>query len=656
MAKQNFIYKEKRDYKKHASFLGSVFFVTLRIIPYVLITTIGLMFIIAIFVGVSILPHYASLKSVYSQSNEGGLHLQAAEKFLREQKFDLATQELLSAEESFNLAQKNLGNLDDSLVMKSDYIENQYLVAQDVLFIGEKLSGSLQKITAIGDKALKIVKEKDATFLNIDSKTKGEILQVILESTNDLKDVRRDFSIVSEKLVEINKRQPLFIFDKVIDPLQTNIPKVEQTFDLALTFMKVLPAFAGYPEEKTYLFILENNREMRPSGGFIGTYGILNMENGEIKKFFTDNSYNLDVLVKDDWELASPEPMKKYMNQPKWFFRDSNWWPDWPTSAEKIEWFYKAEGGTEEVDGVIAVTSTVIEELLGVLGEFEVAGLTFNKENFWEQMQYQVEFGYYKQGIDVMDRKDIIGDLGKQIMARLFTLPLSEWPSLIEMVGQQTKEKHILLNFHDPSLQKLAVENGWAGQVKRFPGDFVMLVDANLAALKTDSVMDRTMIYSLEQDVEDDLTAQVKVNYQNSGTFSWKTTRYRTYTRLYVPEGSQLVSVKAGNKKYTAEEIDTYKEFEKTAFGVFFEVEPQTSKEVVWTYKLPNKIKDQINKGQYSLLVQKQPGIPKMNLQMEFDFNHAIKGQEAIDYKVDEISLKHTEVLRSDQEYNIWFK
>jgi len=61
-----------------------------------------LMFIIAIFVGVSILQHYASLKSVYSQANEGGLHLQAAEKFLREQKFDLATQELLSAEESFN--------------------------------------------------------------------------------------------------------------------------------------------------------------------------------------------------------------------------------------------------------------------------------------------------------------------------------------------------------------------------------------------------------------------------------------------------------------------------------------------------------------------------------------------------------------------------
>ena len=125
---------------------------------------------------------------------------------------------------------------------------------------------------------------------------------------------------------------------------------------------------------------------------------------------------------------------------------------------------------------------------------------------------------------------------------------------------------------------------------------------------------------------------------------------------MYIPEGSELVSIKAGNKTYAADEIDTYHEFGKTAFGVFFEVEPQTSQEVVWTYKLPNKIKEQIKNGQYSLLLQKQAGIPKMNLQLSFNFKDEIKGQESIDYKVDDITLKHTEVLRTDQEYNIWFR
>lgn len=654
--KQNFIYKDKKDYKKHANFFISILFLILRLLPYMLVLVIGLGLILMIITGFTLLPHYNSLKQVYSSASEGQIHLEAAEKFVGEQKFDLATLELTAAEENFNLARQSLGSLETSPIIKNDYFGDQYEVAQDVLFIGEKLSASLQKITSIGDQAIKIVKKDNTSFIDITPETKGEILGVLMRSTNDLKDVRRDFAVIRNKLTEINKKQPLFIFNKAIDPLQTRIPKIEKTFDTALTVMKVLPAFAGYPEERTYLFILENNREMRPSGGFIGTYGILKIENAEIKTFFTDNSYNLDVLVQDDWELESPEPMKKYMNQPKWFFRDANWWPDWPTSAQKIEWFYEAEGGTEKVDGVIAITSTVIEELLGVLGDFTVGGLTFNQENFWEQLQYQVEFGYYKQGIATEDRKDIIGELGKQIMSRLYSLPLSKWPALVDLVATQTEEKHILLYFNNPAMQQTALGNGWAGEVKDYRGDYIMLVDANLAALKTDSVMDRTMVYKLKQNENGDLLAEVRVNYQNNGAFTWKTTRYRTYTRLYVPEGSELISIQAGKKVYDQKEIDKYGEFAKTAFGVFFEVEPQASKEVVWTYKLPQPIGEMIKAGQYSLLIQKQPGIPKMNLQLDFSFSDEILRQESIDYKVDNLNLKHTEVIRADQEYNIWFK
>jgi hypothetical protein len=652
MEKQNFIYKEPKQYRRHTRNLGSVFMVALRLLPYLAGVALLLVIIIFIFVGSSFLPHYASLKSVYAQGQEAQLHLKAAESFVREQSFGLAKQELKAAEKNFQTAQVSLAKVSKAAALRNKNFKNQYEVAEDLLIIGETMSGSMAKVAGVGEEVMNVLNLESLNFGQIDAQKKGEVLAILTSSMNDIKDVQRDFITIDSQLRELEKKQPMFVFNSVIKPLHENIPRLTKGFNSASSLLKVLPAFAGYPEQKIYLFILENNREMRPSGGFIGAYGILEIENAEIKQFFTDNSYNLDVLVEESQRIPSPEPMKLYMNQPNWYFRDANWWPDFKFSAERTEWFYKKEGGEADVDGVIAITPTVIEELLGVLGEFEVGGLTFNQENFWEQLQYQVEYGYYKQGIDMADRKDIIGDLGKQIISRLFKLPLAEWPELIDMVGQQAKEKHILLYFHDPVLQEQADENGWSGRVADFEGDYIMLVDANLAALKTDSVMDRTMIYNLTENEKGELIAEVKVNYQNNGTFSWKTTRYRTYTRLYVPAGSELISVKAGKEIFPADEIDEYDEFEKRAWGVFFEVEPKTSKEVVWQYKLPALAMVE----NYQLMVQKQPGIPKMNLQLNFDFEREIKKQKDLQYLVNDQKLKHSEVIRTDQIYNIWFE
>ena len=252
-------------------------------------------------------------------------------------------------------------------------------------------------------------------------------------------------------------------------------------------------------------------------------------------------------------------------------------------------------------------------------------------------------------------RKDIIGELGKQMIERLELLAMSKWPELIEVVSTEVKEKQLMLYFNDQELQSVGKRNGWAGEVKDFNGDYLQLVDANLAALKTDSVMSRTLNYKLSQSADGKQLASVKVNYQNMGNFSWKTTRYRTYTRLYVPAGSELVSIKAGNKIFDQKDVDIYNEFNKTAFGVFFEVEPQTAKEVEWVYQLPNKIKQQINQSEYQLMVQKQPGILSMNLHLDLNFpKNILSDKPSLLGKNNR--LKHIETIKQDQIYTVWLE
>ncbi len=653
--KQNFIHHEKIVGQTNRFSVWQFLLIPIRLLPYLVLLILFFVLLIGVFAGVSLAPYYASLKVTYHTANTGANHLLAAEKFIGAKKISLAGQELLNAETDFNTANAALEVVSKAAIFKSGLASDQFDIAKKIIEIGAITAGSLKNITNVGEEIQNTLQTKELSWSGITEQDKERVLKILTSSVGELKKSQEEFRLAGVKLIEINKRQPLFIFDRALQPLQEKIPKVQKAFDSMVVMAELLPALTGYLEEKTYLFIFENNREMRPAGGFIGTYGILKVKNAAIKKFFTDNSYNLDKPAEAYLKIESPAPMNKYMSQPKWFFRDSNWWPDFPTSAEKAEWFYKEQKGQEKLDGVIAMTPTVIEKFLEILGEFKIENLTFNKDNFWEQLQYQVEYGYYKQGISMAERKDIIGELGKQMIERLELLAMSNWPELIDVVSTSVKEKQLMLYFNDKNLQAVGKKNGWTGEVKDFGGDYIMLVDANLAALKTDSVMSRTLSYTLSQNNEGKQIANVKVNYQNTGDFSWKTTRYRTYTRLYVPAGSKLISVKAGNKVIETKDIDIYNEFGKTVFGVFFEVEPQNSKTVEWVYELPTGIADQIEQSEYQLMVQKQPGILSMNLHLDLNFPKNIVSRKTSLFEKNN-ELKHIETIKEDQIYTVWLE
>jgi len=651
---QNFLPPKKKDYKNKAMGLGRFFLIVFRVLPYfVLVVLTGVIFL-AVFAGISLAPYSSSISSVYQEGREAKINLERAAGFIQKKDFNSALNYLQKAQDNFQVAEKGLKNMEEAAVFNNAYAEDQLTVAKEIVFIGNRLSDSLTDLTSIAQEINNILTREESNWEQISDEKKEKILGILYNSSEDFKQVQIDFVEVGQHLQEVERHRPLFVFDRVIDPLHRYIPQLKRAFDSVIVMSKLLPAFAGYPEEKTYLFIMENNREMRPAGGFIGTYGLVKIKNAQLREFFTDNSYNLDKKAEPYLDIEPPEPIAKYMDQPKWFFRDSNWWPDWPTSAEQIKWFYQKEGGKNGIDGVIAITPDVISDILGLMGSFEVSGLTFSQDNFWEQLEYHVEYGYVEHGTSVEERKSIIGDLGKKMIDRLYELPMSKWPGLIDIVSNNVLEKHILLYFEDSEMQALAEENNWAGRVKNFNGDYLMLVDANLAALKTDEVMERTMNYNLSEK-DQGFVSTVRVNYQNMGNFSWKTTRYRTYTRLYVPLNSELLSIKVGEEKVKDQDIDLYREFDKTAFGLFFQVEPQQSVTVEWKYRLPESLSKSILE-EYNLMVQKQPGIPKMNLQLDLNFQKSILGGPEFSKDSGKNQVKHVEVLKKDQQFSVWLK
>lgn len=353
--------------------------------------------------------------------------------------------------------------------------------------------------------------------------------------------------------------------------------------------------------ERTFLLLFQNNWELRPGGGFIGSFGIVTVKNGHVEKLEIHDTGNFDGRVPDVEE--PPYPMAEYLRIPSWQLRDSNYSPDFPTNAEKAEYFYRLGGGEERFDGVIGITTNVLIALLKVTGPVSLEGYpgTYDAETAIYTLEHQVEMAYNEQGIEKGNRKEVMRALSEAILQKLQPLTLSQKIRLAQVGLEELKNKDIQIFFHDSAMQKIVLSRGWAGTVDPlWQNDYLMIVDANLGAYKSDSLMKREVHYSVDMSGEAP-EVNLEITYTHTGTEkNWLINHYTSYLRVYVPVGSWLDSVEGGDGKTQYEE-----DFHKRVFGTVVKVPIGSSKKVTFHYTLPETIDPDF----YDLKVQKQSGI-----------------------------------------------
>ena len=395
---------------------------------------------------------------------------------------------------------------------------------------------------------------------------------------------------------------------------------------------KLIPKLLGFDSPKTFLVLFLNNTEIRPAGGFIGSYSVVRVEDGKLEVLKIEGTETLDKNTPVDWKPVPPEPITKYLGVDRWFFRDSNWNPDFSKSADKSLEFYKAEGGVsaDEIDAVIGVTPAVIEGLLKVSGPVTVQGITFNEQNVTEKLEYEVEYGYKDRGISVANRKAIMGPLMSVILNRVKKDMYTNYDSYIKLFSDLANQKHIMIASKNKSLEEKIKAFGWGGEMIDTDGDYLAWVDANLAALKTDHAIDRTLSYTVSKRDDGKYLATASMHYQHNGTFDWRTTRYLSYVRVFVPEHAEISSVSGvgkGSDILQAENVDSGVENGKKWFGAYISLEPGQIRDVQFTYTMDEK--DVLSKKElYTLVVQKQAGTLKHGLTLDLDFDKNIDTAE----------------------------
>ena len=254
----------------------------------------------------------------------------------------------------------------------------------------------------------------------------------------------------------LEEKRVVSMLGLVID--DQTIANIKITTNFANQFISDLPQISpallqalGFGERQHYIVIQQNNYELRPTGGYIGSFAEFWLENGALKDFHIDAIGVPNGQIKG--YVQEPEPIRKYLHQgqtPGWSLRDSNWDPDFPESVVAMEWFFY-EGGISDIDGFVAINLLPVIDMVEALGSINLSDYdeVVTADNFYEVTQRESSFNFFAGSTQ---KRNYFNHLVEQLGFRLEQASLPELLSMSAAVIKNLEEKQILLQHNNEQL------------------------------------------------------------------------------------------------------------------------------------------------------------------------------------------------------------
>jgi hypothetical protein len=381
-----------------------------------------------------------------------------------------------------------------------------------------------------------------------------------------------------------------------------------------------VPRIMGVEGRRRYLVLAQDPAELRPTGGFVGTYGIVTVDRGRLVSHEFDDVYHLDLLPGQPYR-EPPGPLKDHLlGRFSWQLADANWSPDFPTAANDIVRIYEAESGDGAIDGVIALTTFAIDHVLEATGPVDVRDYDVEVASGETTLTSLVKTRRSQRPGE--NRKEFLGAFADELIKEVLALRPREWPKLSSALSAAIAERQISVWFRDGDLQSWARGSGVAGAMEDRPGDLVYVVGANVAPVgKLDLVVRR----SLRLDVRIDPVG----NAHHALTITWdnpiRTGTGRTFdelrkvqagreilgefVRVYVPMRSRLEAVEGGSAPTPIESAETVgEEVGRAVFGNYLMVPPGRT-DLTYRWVSPYAAELDAESGRYTLRIPKQAGV-----------------------------------------------
>ncbi len=389
----------------------------------------------------------------------------------------------------------------------------------------------------------------------------------------------------------------------------------------------------GFDKPKMYLILFQNSAELRPTGGFIGSYGLMQIDSGRLKGLTIEDVYTADGQLVG--HVDPPDPIRELLNQEHWYMRDSNWDPDFAKSGEKAAWFFEKETG-QNVDGVIAFSTPFIIDLLKATGPLTLDDFndTISAENFFGKALYYTEQSFFPGSTQ---KKDFLTVFQKKLLDRLMNGSDLSPLHIGRFVKKGLYSKDIQMYSREKQIQEAVRTYGWGGIVDnslRCFGiahsdgcfvDSISPVEANMSISKVNTFVTRNMTSRINIQESGSISHTHTMLFHNSSSSGKSKSGgvYRNYLRFYLPGDSSISGVAVDGRPALLRDQGSqllpsvpYMEIPKekspsglTVIAVVFDVLPQSETLVSISYVRGKPFGISGGDGRYRLTYVKQAGI-----------------------------------------------
>ena len=370
----------------------------------------------------------------------------------------------------------------------------------------------------------------------------------------------------------------------------------------------LLPDILGEKDGQTILLLFANNMELRPGGGFIGSYGVLKTHYFGLQEFTIFDVYDADGQLTA--HVTPPNPIRDYLSQPHWFLRDSAFFPDFYDTYQQATYFLQKEMGLSSWNGAALITTSAVKEIIGAFDKVVLPDYNeqITKDNFYIKTQYYVEHDFFPGSTQ---KKSFLSSLVKQLLSQIESAnPILLSSAIVEGFDQ----KNTVLFMNDEKLQKKLDELFWSGRLatpfcpesakNNCYADYQFALDANLGVNKTNFFIDKS--YDVKTSIDDTglITTNLSISYiNNSLSDVFPGGNYKNYFQILLPSDSLVTGVQIDEQQLPSYDSETGKH---KMVGFLIEIPPQGKKTISISYISSIKFKG--GKATYQLVLQKQIG------------------------------------------------
>ena len=495
----------------------------------------------------------------------------------------------------------------------SQFVSPQVNILEKVIdssFFSETTSviASLEKMDQIAIQEQKTSKTKTLLLNYILGQPAISPNDVLLELETDISSSQLAYSELSSLLNSLPAESKK---DEGEVTVQEWVEKQENENNQLLQLLPTINTLFGFNRENTtYAVLFMNASELRPTGGFIQSVGIVSLQNGQLSSFSTLASYDIDKKI--GGVIDPPEDLKKLLEETSWFFRDSNWDPDGEKSAQRALWFLEKALG-KQFDGVITLPSSALAEILKNTKPLSLPKYneSLSDKNLHERMLFHsdLEFSESTKNYPSLILDTFLKNIFESSSQDLEILA----PVLLSLLSDGELQM-FLANTQD---QDWLSQLRWSGSPivptcpTQFSGvfclaDTIYQTESNIGVNQVNSDVSRSVNHTVALKDGEIVHSRSTMIKNNATSGAWPSGPYSAYLRWNLPKVVQGVSISINDVVVPPEEVVLIDQNEFFVYGTKIQVPIQTELRVAIHYQIPITQSSPLS---YFLFDQKQPSV-----------------------------------------------